>query len=395
MDNTRRIVACTDSVVITGIGCVTPLGHRGDGLVAAMRAQQTAIYPVILDSNLPLLMGRILPHDFPVHPGDMAGDYTIGSARSAWEMAGLTSHFIDPWRVATVIGSSKGRVGNFIPAKTIALSAFDPETFPGDTLGLEVARAMGLSGPVLNHPAACATGSVCMIRGIQTLQSGEADIVLAGSGEASATSLIMASFKNMGALSDEPMRPFDRRRNGFNPGEGAAVFVLEREADARARGACILANIAGWDYRSDAFHMTAADPSGDTVAYSIRRTIARAGWASADVEYINAHGTGTQLNDSVEGRAINNALPGCRPLVSSIKPNIGHLLGASSSVELALALLCLRAGFVPPTPGLEQPDPNIPLQFVQPGGQTASVHRFLKLSLGFGGHIGVLALEIP
>ncbi len=375
---------------------MTPIGFSADGIVAAMRAGQTAIRQVVLDDVLPLLMGRLSTDHFPCHAGDMAGDYTLASARIAWKTASVSDHGFDPWRVATIIGSSKGRVRNFIgPYGAGALSAFNPDKFPGDTLGLEVARAMGFFGPVLNYPAACATGSVCMIRGIQCLQNGEADIVLAGSGESSATPLIMASFKNMGALSDEPMRPFDRRRSGFNPGEGAAVFVLEREVDARARGVEVLARIAGWDYRGDAWHITSADPSGDTVAHSIRRATAKAGWIPNDVEYINAHGTGTPLNDLVEGRAIFNALPGCHPLISSIKPYVGHLLGASSSVELALALLCLRDGFVPPTLDLEQPDANIPLRFVPPGGTNAFVSRFLKLSLGFGGHIAVLALEIP
>ncbi len=395
LENTRHRYSPRDSVVITGIGCVTPLGQCVDNLVAAMRAGRTAVHPVVLDAVLPILMGLVSERDFPRHDGDMGGDFCLAAARAAWEMARLPDQPPDPWRVATVIGSSKGRVGNFCGGKDGgALAAFDPGAYPGHTLALYVARAMGLAGPLLNFPAACATGSVGLIRGIQCLQNDEADIVLAGSGEASGYALIMAGFKNMGALSDQPMRPFDRRRSGFNPGEGAAVFALERETDARARGASILAKIAGWDYRSDAFHLTSADPSGDTVAYAIRRAVAQAGWRASDVEYINAHGTGTVLNDLVEGRAIIAALPGHQPLVSGIKPYIGHLLGASSSVELALTLLCLREGFVPPTPGLEQPDVNIPLQFVEPGGRNARVNRFLKLSLGFGGHISALALEI-
>jgi 3-oxoacyl-[acyl-carrier-protein] synthase II len=373
---------------------VTPLGYERRQVTGGMRAGITAVKPVELDRILSLLMGRVSTKDFPSHDGDMATDFALAAARAAWSEAGLADHQYDPWRVATVIGSSKGWLSTLIGDGN-SLARIQPQTFPGHGLGLEIARNMHFCGPVLNYPAACATGIICIIRAIHALQAGDVDIALAGSGEASGKAVLMASFQNMGALSPEPMLPFDRRRRGFNPGEGAAVFVLEREGDAHARGATILARIAGWDQRADAYHITSADPDGQTVAYSIRRTLEIAGWHPSEVEYINAHGTGTRLNDVVEGAAINRALPGCSPWVSSIKPYIGHLLGASSAAELALALACLHDNYIPATPGLEQPDPDIPLHYVPTGGVNKRVNRFIKLSLGFGGHIGVLALERP
>src|SRR5262249_39264116 len=148
-------------------------------------------------------------------------------------------------------------------------------------------------GPALNYPAACATGSVSIIAGINLLRDGVADVVLAGSSEASGHPLVLAAFQNMGALSPGKARPFHRDRDGFNAGEGAALFVLEREEDAQRRGARILARIAGWDFRSDAYHVTGENPDGTTLEYCIRKTLSRARWQPEDIEYVNAHGTGT------------------------------------------------------------------------------------------------------
>ncbi len=382
------------SIVITGMGFVTPLGHKLGTVTEAMRRGESGIRPVTLDDILPILMGRVSTEEFPRHGGDMAVDYALSATQDAWASSGLSDP--DPWRVATIVGSSKGRLANLLGSgANLHCRQFDPNTFPGNTLGLALATRLRVSGPILNYPAACATGIVCMIRAAQSLQHDESDVALAGSGEASGKALVMASFHNMGALGTAPMRPFDRRRAGFNPGEGAAVFVMERETDAVARGARILARIVGWDQRSDAYHITSADPEATTVVHSIKKTLAMAGWEPSDVEYINAHGTGTLLNDLVEGKAIRDTFGVSTPLVSSIKPYVGHLLGASSAVELALSIAALRDSFIPPTLGLEEPDPDIPLNFVSRNGNFQTVHRFLKLSLGFGGHIGVVAVEIP
>lgn len=379
------------NIVITGMGHVTALGITDSVVLQRIRNGESGIVPVVLDDVLPLLMGRVREEDFPRTEADMTARYALHAGQRAWDQAGLTAADYDPWRVATIVGSSKGRLANLLAGGHVH---FDPEDFPGDTLGLALARRMGLAGPILNYPAACATGIVCMIRAAQMLQDDEADVVIAGSGEASGKAVVMASFHNMGALSTQPMRPFHTERTGFNPGEGAAVFVLEREDDALRRGAHILAWLRGWDQRADAYHITSANPDGATVVESIRRALGRASWQPEAIEYINAHGTGTHLNDLVESRAICAAFGQNGPLVSSLKPYVGHLLGASSAVEIALAMLALGHGYVPGTLGLNQPDPNICLNFVPEGGLSQNRRRFMKLSLGFGGHIGVVAIEL-
>jgi len=378
-------------IAITGIGFVTSLGDDSAGVVAALRSGISGVRRYDFGGGFELPVGRVNEDVFCQGQGDMAGPFALAATKGAWRESGLELGEFDSWRVGTFIGSSKGRLGNLIGEGGLAL---DPRNFPGDTLGLQVARAMGFAGPVLNYPAACATGTNCIVQAAHYLQDGSIDIAVAGSGEAGCLPLILAGFNNMGALSGEIARPFDVERAGFNPGEGAAAFVLEREGDARARGATILARIVGGDIRSDAFHITSAEDSGAVVSYAIERTLKLAGWDPADVDYVNAHGTGTRLNDVVEGRAIRRVFGGHQPFVSSLKPNIGHLLGASSAVELAVSMVCLKDGFLPPTLGLETPDPDIPLRFVTGKDSREGVDRYIKLSLGFGGHIGMLAIEL-
>jgi len=378
-------------IAITGIGFVTSLGDDPVEVVAALRLGVSGVKGHDFGEGLKLPVGMVGEDVFCRRQGDMAAPFALAATEKAWRKCGLKLEDLDPWRVGTLIGSSKGRLGNLISDDGLT---FDPRDFTGDTLGLHVAREMGFAGPVLNYPAACATGTNCILQAAHYLQDGSIDIAVAGSGEAGCLPLILAGFKNMGALSAGIARPFDVKRAGFNPGEGAAVFVLEREADARARGTTILARIVGGDQRSDAFHITSAEDSGAVVSYAIERTLRQAGWDPADVDYVNAHGTGTRLNDLVEGRAIRRVFGKHRPFVSSLKPNLGHLLGASSAVELAVSVACLTDGFLPPTLGLEIPDPDIPLRFVTGNDSQESVDRYIKLSLGFGGHIGVLAIDL-
>lgn len=291
--------------------------------------------------------------------------------------------------VGVVVGSSKGLPERLYPGK---FSRGIPD-FSGDNVSRELARILGAEGPALNYPAACATGLICLIQGANLLCRGICDEVFAGATEASGYPLFLAGFKNMGALSSQPMQPFHADGNGFNPGEGAAVFRMVQSGDS-AEGEKPKAILRGWDFRADAYHMTAVDPTGDTLALSIRKALQQAGWKPEDVEYINAHGTGTPVNDAVETRAIATVFGENCPPVSSLKPYIGHLLGASGAVELALVLMALRNGFVPPTLCAGEFDPKLPVRHVPPGGLEKRVRRFLKLSLGFGGHVAVLAVEI-
>lgn len=336
---------------------------------------------------------------------DRALGFARIAARRAWDQSGLGQAGLSPDRIAVIVSSSKGLLSNLLEARGRFLCGGDADLVPpfeaawGDTPSRRIARDLGLAGPALNYPAACATGIASIVPAIHLLQEGLADAVLAGSAEACGHPLILAGFSSMGAMAAGLSRPFHTDRDGFNPGEGAAVFVLERDRDARRREARPLARIAGWDLRSDAHSATAVEPGGQTLEYAVRRALARAGWAPTDVDYINAHGTGTRLNDTVEAGVIARVFghPGGHrppPPVSSLKPYTGHLLGASAAVELALILESLRDGFIPPTLRLDRPDPALPLRHVPPEGIAAPARRILKLSLGFGGHIGVLAVEL-
>lgn len=391
------------AVVITGYGLASAVGCTPTQAVARLRQSTPGVAPTRIGGVLSLLMGNVDPAalgpyrcDDPEQ--DHAAAYARHSAAQALATAGLAPSDLTQKPVLVVVGSSKGRMGNLLPGENARapLPPFRPDQVLGDTLGLELAREHTLqNATVINCSAACATGIVCLIRAIHGLQHYEADYALAGSAESPGRALLLAAFQNMGALAPDVMRPFHVDRRGFNPGGGAAVFLLERENDARRRGAPILARLSGWDQRSDASHITAADSSGATMAHAIRQTLHRADWKPEHVDYINVHGTATLLNDHVEGMAVRAVFAEKCPPVSALKSYTGHLLGASSAVELALVLASVRQGFLPATPLLDHPDPTIPLRFVPPGGMEGAFHRILKLSLGFGGHIGVMALEIP
>jgi 3-oxoacyl-[acyl-carrier-protein] synthase II len=401
------------------VGAATPLGCSRAAILAGFRAGETALRREDIGLDVPLWFGRVasdvedlagkalefLPENerefARVEPGLV---YGIVAAGAALQDAGFDSGpFADPWRVASTVSSSKGFLRNFLRAHAILLASGPGSDgigellarFPADTLNRLLARKHGFSGPLLCYPAACATGANSVIGAADLLRDGIADVVLAGSSECTANAVNLASFYNMGALSADISRPFHRHRNGFNAGEGAAIFVLERESDACRRGARVIARLCGWDYRSEAYHITAVEPGGVTTEHTIRSALRKAGWEPAEVEYINAHGTGTPLNDESEANVISRVFGAPGPLVSSLKAHIGHLLGASASVELALALIALEAGFVPPTLMLDEPDPAFRINLVPDGGVQKCVRRFMKLSLGFGGHIAALALERP
>ncbi len=410
----------SDRVAITGYGAVTPLGFDEGTIVATLRACQTGVSRQTIDGELDCHFGRVPAAIFDQRDaafGFLRGDeqelarndegllFAVVAANQAVAMAGLDRAPLPGHRVGVAVSSSKGLLRNMIRANRIFLSEgpCGPNrrlmtdlflNFSGDTLGRFVSRKHGFAGPILNFPTACASGATSLIGAISLLRSGAVDAVLAGSSESSGNAVTIASFQNMGALSPDRIRPFHRERSGFNPGEGAAVFVVEREADARRRGARVVATIEGWDYRSDAYHITAVETDGLVVEHTIREALRRAGWRPQDVDYVNAHGTGTPLNDATEGMVVNRVFGEPGPLVSSLKGYVGHLLGGSASAELAMCLASLGDGFVPPTLCLDTPDPAIRLRHVAQGGEERRVGRFLKFSLGFGGHIAVLAVQL-
>lgn len=412
----------TERIVITGLGAVSPMGSCRATISDNFRNYRSALTEWEICPGFTLWFGRV--QDDPLElAGDMLDflspverkaameDNSVWFAMSAVRQAiseshiDLSSYAAD--RIGVVLGSSKGQLRSLLQAhhylrdNGVAAAQADGgylghlvHNFGGEFVGEILARRFQIEGPVLNYPAACATGLNAVIYSMQLLLDGTLDVVISGSSESAGNAVSLASFLNMGALAPGHVRPFHKDRHGFNPGEGAGVFILERESDARARGAKILGRICGWDFRSDAHHITAVEPGGTVIEHAIRRTLERAEWDPATVEYINAHGTGTEINDRTEAGAIDRVFGGeAGPYVSSVKSYIGHLLGASSGVELALIMTTLADGFVPPTLLLDEPDPEFHLKFVPSEGLNKYVHRYMKFSYGFGGHIAILAME--
>ncbi|MCX7625371.1 MAG: beta-ketoacyl-[acyl-carrier-protein] synthase family protein, partial [Candidatus Sumerlaeaceae bacterium] len=418
----RKIMSRPIEIAITGIGVVCPLGWEPESILAGVKANRSCLELTDIGLNEPVYFGGIsgafletlnafldeLNEPFGqlarVDPGLLYGMFATHQALN--DAGLLLPETLPRDRVGLTSTSSKGFLRCFLEyhtemqhgagfrSPTSASATFLRGFFP-TTLSEWTSKTYGFTGPCLASSAACATGLVSLILGCQLIEDGVADVVLAGSAECTRNALTLAGFLNMGAFSPHRCLPFHRARSGFNAGEGAAIFVLERLDHAETRGAKPLALVRGMDYRSEAYHITAVEPASTTAEYAVTKTLSQAQWAPSEVEYINAHGTGTPLNDRAEAQLIRKVFGKSAPWVSSLKAHIGHLLGASASVELAVSLIALRAGFIPPTFGLDDPDPECELRFVPADGMRQRVRRFMKFSLGFGGHIATVALEIP
>jgi 3-oxoacyl-[acyl-carrier-protein] synthase II len=260
-----------------------------------------------------------------------------------------------------------------------------------------IAMRLGAQGPGFSISSACSTGGHSIGEATRMIVRGEADAVIAGGTEAALTGLCIAAFKRMGALSREGVsRPFDAERDGFVMGEGAGVLVLEREEHARARGAEVLARIAGYGASNDAFHITQPHETGRGAIQAMTATLADADATASDVGYINAHGTSTPFNDKIETVAIKQVFNGSAtpPPVSSTKSHIGHLLGAAGAVEALVCVEAVRRGVLPPTINYEQPDPECDLDYVPEGPREApGLELALSNSFGFGGQNACLAVR--
>jgi 3-oxoacyl-(acyl-carrier-protein) synthase len=262
-----------------------------------------------------------------------------------------------------------------------------------------VANRFGLRGPRVCHSSACASGMIDILSAVRAIRDGQCEIALAGSSEA-IDPLFAAGFTKMRVLAEhedpaQAARPFDRGRNGFVMGEGAAMFVLERLSHARRRGAAIYAEVVGGRMVADAYHVTGIDADSPSLTYLLKATLKQAGLAPGNVGYINAHGTGTQSNDIAETRGIRSALGSAADstLVSSTKSMLGHLVNASGSVELAVTALALRDGFAPPTVNLTHPDPDCNLDCIPLVGRFGQFEHALKVSIAFGGTMAAIALR--
>lgn len=251
-----------------------------------------------------------------------------------------------------------------------------------------LAGVFGLGGQMMCPVAACASGSHALILGARLIEAGEADVALCGASEPPQHPLILAAYRNMGALSPSGrMRPFDVRRDGFVPASGSGFTILESLEGALQRGARVHAVVSGYSMRSDASHITSMSPTGDSIVRAVDEALSKANHSA--IGYINAHGTATKLNDESEARALKRMFSAIA--VSSTKPLTGHLLGASGAIEAVLSIVAMNQGVLPPTLGLENVD-GFELDLVREE-RYVQVESVLSLNYGFGGHIGSLVFD--
>jgi 3-oxoacyl-[acyl-carrier-protein] synthase II len=397
----------TRSVVITGVGAVTPLGVGARTLHERWSAGQSGIEDGFGRAS------EFEPKEHlsikEVRRSDRYTQLALAAAGEALEDAGWDGEApYDPERAACVIGTGIGGIGtleaNHILLRDEGADRISPLSIPllmANAASGVIAMKHDLRGQSFGTVSACAAGAHAIGMAERIIRYGDADAVVTGGSEAAITPLATAAFARMDALSDSGIsRPFDRRRDGFVMGEGAGILVLEEEEAARERGARILGYIRGYASTSDAYHLTAPEPNGRGAAKAMELAMKDAGIDAEQVLYVNAHGTSTPLNDRSETNAIKTALGedvAARMPISSTKSAIGHLLGAAGAVEAIATLLALRDRIAPPTLNYEEPDEGLDLDYVPnearplQNGDARAIG--LSNAFGFGGHNAVLCLE--
>ncbi len=403
-------------VAVTGLGVVSPLGSaldrvwdrlvRGESGVRTIESFDTQDYASrIAGQVVEFNVDEFIPKK-EQRRMDPFCHYGVAAAKLAVKDSGIDFAAADTRRAGVLVGSGIGGLQVLQEQSRVLLtrgpSRFSPFMIPQmitNILSGVVAIEYGLKGPNFCVVSACATATHSIGEALRMIQHNEADVMLAGGAEAPICELGVGGFCAMRALStrnDAPAkasRPFDRDRDGFVIGEGAAVLVLEEMEAARRRGARIYCELAGYGRTCDAFHITAPDELGMGAAEGMRLAIADAGLTPADIDYINAHGTSTELNDKCETRAIKAALgesDARRAWISSTKSMTGHLLGAAGGFESVVCALALHRGVVPPTINYETPDPECDLDYVPNTAREKRIRACLNNSLGFGGHNATL-----
>ena len=395
----------TRRVVITGVGAVTPLGVGARTLHQRWTAGACGIDD-----------GEGACTDFDptdvmtakeARRSDRFTQFAVAACREALDDAGWHGELpYAPERIGCVLGTGIGGIGTLetnhaalIESGADRVSPLAVPLMMSNAGAAALSMRHGLRGQVYGVVSACAAGAHAIGAAARIVRAGDADAVATGGSEAALTPLARAAFSALDATSASGIsRPFDARRDGFVMGEGAAVLVLEEAEAAAARGATVLGEVLGYGATSDAFHLTAPDPEGVGAAAAIRAALDDADLQPGDVDYVNAHGTSTPLNDRSETNALKSAL-GDRARevpVSSTKSAIGHLLGAAGAVEAVATALALRDGVAPPTLGYEEPDEGLDLDYVPGAARPLQTRNgrpvALSNSFGFGGHNAVLCL---
>ncbi len=403
-----------ERIVITGMGAITPIGNSIEEYWSNLMAGVSGVGAIThFDaSNSPIQIAAEIRNFDPTAymPRKLAGemDLFMQYAYAAAEQALSDSQLpIEPGRTGIVMGTALDgltEIGLVQEALTAHGKRVGPRFLPkvlGNLAAAQVAIAHQITGPTMTVNTACSSGADAIILGAMLLKTGEADSVLVLGGESGINPLMIGSLSKAMALSrrnDDPVgasRPFDRDRDGFVMGEGGGAVVLELESHAKARGAKIYAELAGYANTSDAYHVTAPNPTGEGAAQCMERAIAMSGLAKSEIGYINAHGTSTHAGDIAETNAIKRVFGGPEqtPPVSSTKGATGHLMGAGGITEALTCVLAIQHGMLPPTLNLHTPDPECDLDYVPNTPRPCAVKAAMSNAFGFGGQNSSLVLR--
>jgi 3-oxoacyl-[acyl-carrier-protein] synthase II len=397
-------------VVVTGLGVISPIGSGKEGFWDGLMdgrsagARITRFDPSELKTQIACEINDFDPQTYmsarDASRADRFTQFGFAASKLAWEDSGLEELPCSPERIGALIGTAMGGVETVEREQAVLLEKGPQRVNPmaaiklmaNETAGM-LSIEYGLMGPTFSIASACATGAHAIGEAARMIKSGSVDVMIAGGTDSAITPLWIAAFGRMGAIStrnDAPQqasRPFDANRDGFVFGEGAGSLILERRDLAEKRGARIYAEVAGYGATTDAFHLAQPHPEGAGAELAIRLALKEAKVDPKDVDYINAHGTGTDLNDKLETLAIKNALgvEAKKVVISSTKSQMGHLMGAAGVVESIVSILAIERGRVPGTINLETPDEECDLDYAADGPRTLKVRLALNNSFGLGG----------
>lgn len=405
-------------VVITGLGAVTPLGNDVKSFWEGIKAGKNGVDKVTLfdaselKTQIAAEVKDFEPTDYidkkEARKMDRFTQFALVAASEAVKDSGLDMEKEDPWRVGVITGSGIGGISTFEDQHTVLMEKGPGRVSPffipmmiANIAPAQIAIKFGAKGVNENVVTACASGTNAIGDAFRHIQYGQNDVIIAGGAEAVVSPVAFAGFCNMKAMStrnDDPQhasRPFDAERDGFVLGEGAGFVVLEELEHAKARGAKIYAELAGYGATDDAYHITSPVPGGEGGAKAMELAIKDAGLEPKDITYINAHGTSTKYNDHFETDAIKSVFGGAAKdvAVSSTKSMTGHLLGAAGGVEAIVCALAISDSYIPATINYENPDPECDLDIVPNEGRNQEVTAAMSNSLGFGGHNATVVLK--
>jgi len=415
-------------IVITGMGVISPIGNSVEDFCASLKAGKSGIGPITSFDTTEFdvkIAGEIKNFDPSLWMDKKEArkmcrftQFAVAAAAQALTQAGLIDEAAadgkrpvksDPMKTGIVLGNGIGgfevvseshkKLFNDGPKRMLPLTV--PMMIPNEAAG-NVSMIYGAKGPAYTQITACAAGTDALGQALDLIRNGRCDVVIAGGTEATIVPFAVGGFQMLKALStkragepEKASRPFDADRDGFVIAEGSGVLILESEEHAKKRGVKILAELAGYGATADAFHITSPDPSGASGAAAVKLAIEDAGLKPEDIQYYNAHGTSTEINDPTETKMLKIAFGdhAYKMKISSTKSMHGHCIAAAGAIEAIACILAIRDGFYPPTINLDNPDPECDLDYVPNKAQYGEINIAASGSLGFGGHNGVVILK--